>query len=90
MVKKYKNIKIDYDESKTLSVEYLLIQSIIDNNIIYGFKINSMDLDNKICDSKEFLDFTKDLDYAENIFDILINNKVLPLNLTNVLDDMID
>lgn len=89
MIKNFKNIEINYDDNKTLNVEYSLIESIFNNNNVYGFKIKSIDLNTQTYDNREFLDFTKDLAYAKIIFDFLVINKVLPANLINVLDDII-
>lgn len=89
MIKNFKNININCD-SKIINVEYELIESKILNVIVYGFKIKSTDLETNDIIVKEFLDFTEDLHYAENIFDSLVDNEVLPLNLINVLDNIID
>lgn len=89
MIKNLKNININCD-SKIINVEYELIESKILDAIVYGFKVKSTDLETNDIIVKEFLDFTKDLNYAENIFDSLVDNEVLPLNLINVLDNIID
>lgn len=81
-------LNINFDGG-LLKVEYNLIESKIEDNILYGFKVKSTEVEKNIITKREFLDFTKDLNYAEQIFEILIQNIVLPLNLVNVLDDLI-
>ncbi|WP_317368699.1 DUF6514 family protein [uncultured Tyzzerella sp.] len=88
MFKGIKKININYDINSNIEVEYKFIESNIGNNIIYGFSIKSKIIGTKEITKKEFLDFTDNFEYAKNIFNSLIQNKVLPLNLINVLDDI--
>ncbi len=76
------------DLNNNFKVEYNLIKTNIDNNVIYGFSVNTTNVYNNTNLYKEFLDFTKDLNYAKEIFEKLIENLVLPLNLVNVLDEI--
>lgn len=76
------------DLNNNFKVEYNLIKTNIDNNVIYGFSVNTINVYNNTNLYKEFLDFTKDLNYAKEIFEKLIENLVLPLNLVNVLDEI--
>ena len=64
-----------------------MIKNLKNININCDSKI--INVEYELIESK-ILDVTKDLNYAENIFDSLVDNEVLPLNLINVLDNIID
>lgn len=81
------NIKDDFDNS--FKVEYSLIESKIDDKKVYGFRVNSININDNSNLYREFLDFTTDLEYAKEIFENLVDNIVLPLNLINVLDEIV-
>lgn len=82
---KFKNVVIDF-ENKKINVEYKLIKTTLDDKDVYGFIITT-DNEGEIF-SEEFLDFTDNLENANEVFEILIKNNVLPLNLINVLDNL--
>ncbi|WP_250277717.1 DUF6514 family protein [[Clostridium] colinum] len=90
MIIKTNSIIIKDDFNNDIKVEYNFIKTDIDENILYGFSIKAVNQNNNEKSYKEYLDFSKDLKYAEKIFNILIKNQVLPVNLINILDDFID
>ena len=83
-----KTTTIRDDFNNDFKVEYNLIKTNVDDNIIYGFSVNTTNMSDNTNLYKEFLDFTKDLEYAKEIFEKLMENLVLPLNLVNVLDEI--
>lgn len=85
-----KTTTIRDDFNNDFKVEYNLIKTNVDDNIIYGFSVNTTNMSDNTNLYKEFLDFTKDLEYAKEIFEKLMENLVLPLNLVNVLDEIIN
>ena len=85
-----KTTTIRDDFNNDFKVEYNLIKTNVDDNIIYGFSVNTTNMSDNSKLYKEFLDFTKDLEYAKEIFEKLMENLVLPLNLVNVLDEIIN
>ena len=85
-----KTTTIRDDFNNDFKVEYNLIKTNIDDKIIYGFSVNTTNMSDNTNLYKEFLDFTKDLEYAKEIFEKLMENLVLPLNLVNVLDEIIN
>ena len=85
-----KTTTIRDDFNNDFKVEYNLIKTNVDDNIIYGFSVNTTNMSDNSNLYKEFLDFTKDLEYAKEIFEKLMENLVLPLNLVNVLDEIIN
>ena len=85
-----KTTTIRDDFNNDFKVEYNLIKTNVDDNIICGFSVNTTNMSDNTNLYKEFLDFTKDLEYAKEIFEKLMENLVLPLNLVNVLDEIIN
>ena len=85
-----KTTTIRDDFNNDFKVEYNLIKTNIDDKIIYGFSVNTTNMSDNTNLYKEFLDFTKDLEYAKEIFEKLMENLVLPLNLVNVLDEIMN
>ena len=85
-----KTTTIRDDFNNDFKVKYNLIKTNVDDNIIYGFSVNTTNMSDNTNLYKEFLDFTKDLEYAKEIFEKLMENLVLPLNLVNVLDEIIN
>lgn len=87
MVVKREGIIIKDEFDRDIKVDYHLIKTSIGNKIIYGYGIKTTNITKNDVLSREFLDFTENIENAEEIFDILVENIVLPLNLINVLDD---
>lgn len=74
------NIK---NETININANYSLLKTQIGDNVVYGFKISTEDL------TEEYKDFTDCLKNAEKVFDMLLEKNVLPLNLINVLDELV-
>lgn len=74
------NIK---NESVNINADYSLLKTQIGDNIIYGFKVSTQN------STEEYKDFTDCLKNAEEVFNMLLEKQVLPLNLINVLDELV-
>lgn len=74
------NIK---NESLNINADYSLLKTQIGDTVIYGFKVSTQN------STEEYKDFTDCLKNAEEVFDMLLEKQVLPLNLINVLDELV-
>ena len=89
MILQKRSINIRDEFSNNISVEYSITKVEIDRKILYGFRVETKNENTSDSFYGEYLDFTENLKEAENVLETLIKNKVLPLNLISILDDLV-
>ncbi len=89
MILQMRSIDIRDEYSNKIKVEYSITKIQIERKIIYGFRVETTNENTYEIFYIDYIDFTESLKEAEDIFNMLIKNKVLPFNLINVLDDLV-